>query len=97
MKLAKSGYVTIHGIDWREESPKAGLKWLQKFGDPYTLVGDDPDSRAAIAFGVTGAPETFLVDAQGIIRHKVTGPLTKEIWENILKPLIENLQKRNTF
>ena len=97
MKLAKSGYISIHGIDWREESPKAGLKWLQKFGDPYTLVGDDPDSRAAIAFGVTGAPETFLVDAQGIIRHKVTGPLTKEIWENILKPLIENLQKRNTF
>ena len=97
MKLAKSGYVAIHGIDWREENPNAGLNWLQRFGDPYTLVGDDPDSRAAIAFGVTGAPETFLVDAHGIIRHKITGPITKEIWETTLEPMIDKLRNSSTF
>ena len=95
MKLAESGYIKIHGINWREESLNAGLKWLKEFGDPYSLVGEDPDSRAAIALGVTGAPETFLVDAQGIIRQKVTGPITKKIWEHTLKPMIDKLRKRN--
>ena len=92
MSLEKAGDVPIHGINWREENPDAGPAWLAQFGDPYTLVGDDPNSRAAIAFGVTGAPETFLIDAHGIVRYKITGPITKEIWENILKPMIDNLR-----
>ena len=50
-------------------------------------------ANAAIAFGVTGAPETFLVDAKGVIRHKIVGPLDKKIWENTLKPMIERLRK----
>ena len=93
MDLKESGAVTIHGIDWREEDPDAGAAWLKKHGDPYALVGVDPKSRAAIAFGVTGAPETFLVDAKGVIRHKIVGPLNKKIWENTVKPMIERLRK----
>ncbi|MDP6896204.1 MAG: DsbE family thiol:disulfide interchange protein [Rhodospirillales bacterium] len=93
MDLKESEEVTIHGINWREEAPDAGPAWLTKHGDPYALVGDDPKSRAAIAFGVTGAPETFLVDARGVIRHKIVGPLDKELWENTLKPMIEKLRK----
>ena len=77
----------------QEEDPDAGAAWLKKHGDPYALVGDDPKSRAAIAFGVTGAPETFLVDAKGVIRHKIVGPLNKKIWENTVEPMIERLRK----
>ena len=92
MELKASTDVPIHGIDWREVDPDAGPAWLKKKGDPYTLVGDDPKSRAAIAFGVTGAPETFLVDAEGVVRYKVVGPIDKQIWNETLKPLIDKLR-----
>ena len=92
MELKKHGDVPIHGIDWREEDPEAGPAWLRKFGDPYTLVGDDPRSKAAIAFGVTGAPETFLVDQKGIVRYKHIGPVDDNVWKDVLWPLIQKLR-----
>ena len=92
MKLKHDGAVAVYGIDWREKDRRAGPAWLAEHGDPYTLVGDDPDSRAAIAFGVTGAPETFVVDAKGIIRYKQTGPITPEVWEQTLWPIVRRLQ-----
>ena len=91
-QLKKEGVVPIYGIDWREKDAQAGPAWLARWGDPYTLVGDDPESRAAIAFGVTGAPETFVVDAQGIIRYKQVGPITREVWEETLWPIVRRLQ-----
>lgn len=94
MKIKREKLVPIHGIDWREESPDAGPRWLARHGDPYTLIGDDPRSQAAIAFGVTGAPETFVVDKQGVIRRKHVGPITKEAWDRTLWPLIQELRKR---
>lgn len=92
MDIAKTGYVSIHGIDWREKNPEDGMRWLQRNGDPYDRVGLDPDSRVAIDFGVTGAPETFVVDSAGIIRYKHIGPVTPEVWEKTLKPLIAQLR-----
>ncbi len=93
MELKAKGAVPVHGIDWREEDPAAGPAWLKRFGDPYTLVGDDPRSKAAIAFGVTGAPETFLVDQQGVIRYKHVGPLNQQVWDDVIRPLVEKLRK----
>ena len=55
MQLKAQGTVPIHGINWRERDAQAGPAWLKRLGDPYTLIGADPDSRAAIALGVTGA------------------------------------------
>jgi cytochrome c biogenesis protein CcmG/thiol:disulfide interchange protein DsbE len=92
MQLRREGKVPIYGIDWREKDRQAGPVWLAQHGDPYTLVGDDPDSHAAIAFGVTGAPETFIVDAKGIIRYKQVGPITAEVWEQTLWPIVRRLQ-----
>jgi cytochrome c biogenesis protein CcmG, thiol:disulfide interchange protein DsbE len=91
MQLKQRGEIPIHGINWREPNKDAGPSWLAAYGDPYTLIGDDPESRAAIAFGVTGAPETFLVDRRGVIRYKLVGPLTPDIWQNTLKPLIDQV------
>ncbi len=93
MGLKERGLVPIHGIDWKETDPDAGPRWLKRFGDPYTLVGADPDSRAAIAFGVTGAPETFVVDRAGIVRYKHVGPIDAEDWEDTLWPVIRELRK----
>lgn len=91
-EIAKSGVVPVEGIAWRD-TPDASLAWLRKNGDPYNRVGQDPRSHIAIAFGVTGAPETFVVDRQGIIRYKQIGPITPEVWEMTLKPLIAQLSK----
>ncbi len=90
--IAKEGIVPIHGIAWRDD-PQDSLDWLARNGDPYAKVGQDPRSEAAIAFGVTAAPETFIVDANGVIRFKQTGAITPEIWRNTMKPLIEELKK----
>ena len=92
MEIAEKGLVPIHGIDWRERNPEDGARWLRRHGDPYTLVGLDPESHVALDFGVTGAPETFIVDAAGIIRYKHIGPITPEIWEATLWPIIERLR-----
>lgn len=92
LELKDKNLVPVHGIDWREVDPKAGPDWLRKLGDPYTLVGDDPVSRAAIAFGITGAPETFLVDQKGIVRYKHVGPINQQSWSEIIFPLIQKLR-----
>lgn len=94
MQIKQNNWVPIHGIDWREENRTAGPAWLRRHGDPYTLVGDDPKSKAAVAFGVTGAPETFVVDREGIIRYKQVGPITEQIWQETLKPLIDALRDK---
>lgn len=93
MKIKAQGLVPIYGIDWREKDPDAGPRWLAKRGDPYTLIGDDPKSVAAIAFGVTGAPETFIVDKYGFIRYKHVGIINQKNWDDLLWPLIEELRK----
>lgn len=93
MELKADGLVPIHAIDWREKDRTAGPAWLSKRGDPYTLIGDDPDSRAAIALGVTGAPETFIIDRNGVIRYKHVGPITPENWETQLWPIVRALQR----
>ena len=92
MRLKADGTIPIYGIDWREKTPEAGPAWLARHGDPYTLVGDDPHSKAAIAFGVTGAPETFIVDARGVIRYKHIGPITPQVWKTTLWPIVRDLQ-----
>lgn len=92
MGLQSAGDIPIYGIDWREKDPQAGPAWLARLGDPYTLVGADPESRAAIAFGVTGAPETFIVDADGVIRYKHIGPVTPQAWKETLWPIVQRLR-----
>lgn len=93
VKIKEMGIVPIHGIDWRDD-PAEGAKWLKKHGDPYDRVGVDPaPGRTAIDFGVTGAPETFVVDKAGIIRYKHIGPVNQDVWDNTLLPIIKELSK----
>lgn len=92
MELKAQNVIPIYGIDWREPDRQSGPAWLKRFGNPYTLVGDDPRSVGAIAFGVTGAPETFFVDHKGIIRYKHAGPITKETWDRKLWPIVQQLR-----
>ena len=93
LDIQKTGLVPIYGIDWRDD-PEKGAQWLKDKGNPYALVGLDPaPGRTSIDFGVTGAPESFIVDAKGIIRYKYIGPITPEVWNKTLLPIIQDLQK----
>ncbi len=80
--------VPLYGIDWAD-TPERGAAWLTEHQSPYDKVGNDEAGRAVISLGVTGAPETFLVDAQGRIRYRHVGPLTRDTWERTLKPMID--------
>jgi len=92
MRLAGEKRVPIYGVDWKDE-PKDGAGWLAAFGDPYLLVGEDKNSKLAIDLGVTGAPETFVVDRTGRIRFKQIGPVTDDVWRETIEPLVEALEK----
>lgn len=65
------------------------LRFLQRQGDPYTLSVLDLDGRVGIDYGVYGVPETYLIDRDGIIRYKRVGPLTPQILQDTLLPLIQ--------
>lgn len=91
MAIKEANILPIHGINWRDSSID-GAAWLRHYGDPYDRVGTDADSRVVMDLGVTGAPETFVVDAKGVIRFKHIGPLTSQIWREKIKLLIEKLQ-----
>ena len=91
MKIAEEEDILMAGINWKEK-PGDGAAWLKRLGDPYDHIGDDADGRVAIDFGVTGAPETFIVDKNGRIRYKQVGPITEQIWEDDIKPLVRRLE-----
>lgn len=90
-ELAESGRIRVIGYDYKDEAEDA-RRWLQQFGNPYALVITDVEGRAALDWGIYGAPESFLVDAQGVIRWKFVGPLTQEIVETQLLPALEALE-----
>lgn len=91
MSLSQMDEFKLVGIDWRDTREK-GQRWLRKNGDPYAVVIFDEESRLAIDLGVTGAPESFLVDKEGRIRYKHVGIITDEVWSNILQPIINDLK-----
>jgi len=90
----KSQGVTIDGIDWRDEAVD-GAKWLDENGNPYARVGNDRTGRTGIDLGVTGAPETFIVDAKGRVRYKHIGPIEADDWVNTIEPLMRKLRSES--
>jgi cytochrome c biogenesis protein CcmG/thiol:disulfide interchange protein DsbE len=87
MQLAEQGTIPIYGINWRDSREQA-LSWLEQLGDPYVVSGFDADARVGIDWGAYGAPESFLVSAQGIVLYRYAGPLNQEIWEREFLPRI---------
>lgn len=82
--------VPILGINYKDDLGKAG-EWLKYKGNPYYMSWVDPDGKLGIEWGITGVPETFLVDTQGIIRMRYSGPITREIFEKRFMPMIASL------
>jgi cytochrome c biogenesis protein CcmG/thiol:disulfide interchange protein DsbE len=93
LKFAARHDVPLYGLDYRDNRSKA-LAWLKKAGDPYDKIAFDAKGRVAINWGVYGAPETYLIDAHGIIRHKYIGPLTTQKIKKDLLPRIAKLRAK---
>jgi cytochrome c biogenesis protein CcmG/thiol:disulfide interchange protein DsbE len=87
LAIARERRVPIVGLNWNDDRALA-LDWLAQLGNPYDTVAFDPEGRTAIDWGVYGAPETFLVDADGRVVRKHVGPITTEIWERDFAPLL---------
>ena len=87
MKLSKDTGVTIVGIVYKDK-PEDATALLHELGNPYTRIGQDVDGRAFIDFGAYGVPETFLIDAGGIVQFRQPGPLTPDVIERDVIPLL---------
>jgi cytochrome c biogenesis protein CcmG/thiol:disulfide interchange protein DsbE len=90
--LAQTAGVPIFGLNWKDDVQLA-RQWLQSLGNPYVATGVDQDGRVAIDWGVYGAPETFLLDAGGIVLYKHIAPLTPEVWEQEFLPRIRKARE----
>jgi cytochrome c biogenesis protein CcmG, thiol:disulfide interchange protein DsbE len=92
LALAKRGVMPILGLNYKDKGDEA-TAWLKQFGNPYDLSVVDADGRIGIDYGVYGVPETYLIDAEGVIRYKQIGPLTAAILEQKILPLALALKK----
>lgn len=87
LAIARQKVVPILGLDWKDERERAA-EWLTQLGNPYLGVAFDAEGRTAIDWGVYGAPETFLVDAQGRVIFKHIAPMTLDVWQQEFLPRI---------
>jgi cytochrome c biogenesis protein CcmG/thiol:disulfide interchange protein DsbE len=88
--MARRKVVPIVGLNYKDKRDD-GVQWLQKFGNPYVMSAHDFEGKVGIDYGVYGVPETFVIDKQGLIRHKQIGPITPESLEKVILPLLREL------
>ena len=87
MEISAGGAARIFGLAYRDD-PAAASAWLDRHGSPYAATAVDVDGRGGVEWGVRGVPETFVVDAGGIIVYKHVGPITRDIWRDDMLPVI---------
>ncbi|MGF1548548.1 MAG: DsbE family thiol:disulfide interchange protein [Thiotrichales bacterium] len=92
VRLSRETDIPIVGLNYKDNDDDA-RKWLIALGDPYASVAVDANGRIAIDWGVYGAPETYVIDQQGLIQHKHIGPVTPEVLQEKILPLIARLRE----
>ncbi len=85
-----AGGVPIYGVNYKDEDAAAS-RWLAELGDPYRLNIADRAGSLGLDMGVYGAPETYLLDAAGVIRYRHVGVVDERVWQTILQPLYREL------
>jgi len=90
VEFAKKRVVPLYGLNYKDKREDA-TAWLARFGNPYEASLHDFDGRVGIDFGVYGVPETFVIDQNGVIRMKHIGPLTPQVLETKIAPLLKKL------
>ena len=91
MRFAKEKQAPLIGLDYKDQRPDA-LALLKSRGDPYQFSVFDQNGKVGIDYGVYGVPETYIIDKQGVIRFKHIGPITDDVLDKKMYPLIRELQ-----
>ena len=91
-QLADEKGVVIFGVNYKDQRP-AAMVWLQQKGNPYRFNIFDPDGKLGLDMGVTGAPETYVIDHRGFVRLRYQGPLNERVWQEKFQGLIEQLER----
>jgi cytochrome c biogenesis protein CcmG/thiol:disulfide interchange protein DsbE len=91
MAISRSSPVPLIGLNWKDDNA-AAQEWLRALGNPYAAVAEDSEGRAAIDWGVYGAPETFLIGPDGTVLFKHIAPMTLEVWAQEFLPRIQAAQ-----
>lgn len=89
--LATRDAVPLVGLNYKDQ-PEAALALLRQHGNPYLASAVDRDGRAGLDLGVAGVPETFVIDAEGRIRYRHAGPVSAQVWESALMPVVRSLR-----
>ena len=89
-RIARSGLAPVVGLNYKDTRDEA-LPWLKRNGDPFHLIVFDANGRIGIDYGVYGVPETYVIDRKGVIRYKHIGPLTADIVQQKVEPLLKEL------
>lgn len=92
MAIARAGEVPINGLNYRD-APADAAHWLGTLGDPYTRTGADRDGRVGVEWGIYGVPETFVISADGRVMHRHAGPITSQVLDGTIRPLIARLRR----
>ena len=92
VEFSKTGVVPLYGLNYKDQR-EDGLKWLARYGNPYRASFFDADGKVGIDYGVYGVPETYVIDKRGVIRFKQIGPVTPEVLQRKMLPLIAELQR----
>ena len=90
MQIAQSGRIPIIGLNWKDKAREAEAL-LARTGSPYVAVPEDLDGRVGIDYGVTGTPETYIIDQGGIVRLKHIGPISLDVWQSKFEPKLKEL------
>lgn len=90
-ELARRG-IRIYGINYKDDAA-AARRWIETRGNPYVANILDPAGRLGLDLGVTGAPETYLVDGEGIVHLRHQGPVDERVWRTVFEPAWASLGK----
>ncbi len=90
VEFSRRKIVPVYGLNYKDARGD-GMAWLARFGNPYEASLFDQDGRVGIDYGVYGVPETFIIDKQGTVRMKHIGPLTPEVIQTRIEPLLKEL------
>jgi len=88
-RLSNTKGIKIIGINYKD-NPQRTIKWLKELGNPYSNIAIDSNGQIGIDWGVYGLPETFIVNAEGIIKYRHVGPITKKVYNNFYSKVIAN-------
>jgi cytochrome c biogenesis protein CcmG/thiol:disulfide interchange protein DsbE len=91
VEFSRRNELPVYGLNYKDKRDDA-LRWLAKHGNPYTISVRDEDGRVGINYGVYGVPETYVIDRNGLIRYKRIGPVTVQILQEKILPLVRQLQ-----